>query len=178
MTHNAAVVKFGSPYRINKEIESGNLYRLARGYYSDTQYVDPHILCAMRYPNSIVTMDSAFYLHGLTDRIPDKVHLISARGTTKISDSNVVQHFSEKHFLNHGMIVIKRNGFDIKIYNRERMLVELMRVSKSMPLDYYSELIGSYRKIVNELDLYTVEEFMAMFKRNKYMNEILQREVL
>ena len=65
ITHKAAVAEFGSPYRINKEIKANRLFRVARGFYSDTRYVDPYALCAMRYPGAIVTMDSAFYLHGL-----------------------------------------------------------------------------------------------------------------
>ena len=78
ITHKAAVAEFGSPYRINKEIKANRLFRVARGFYSDTRYADPYALCAMRYPGAIVTMDSAFYLHGLTDRVPDKVHLATA----------------------------------------------------------------------------------------------------
>ena len=66
----------------------------------------------------------------------------------------------------------------VSVYNRERMFVELMRASASKAPDYYAELIGSYRKIANELDLYAVEEYMDMFERNSYMAVILQREVL
>ena len=41
ITHKAAVAEFGSPYRINKEIEADRLFRVARGFCSDTRYVDP-----------------------------------------------------------------------------------------------------------------------------------------
>ena len=178
ITHETAVKKFGSLYRINKEIEAGKLFRVARGFYSDKRHVDPYVLCAMRYPGAIVTMDSAFYLHSLTDRVSDKVHLATARSATRISDPGVVQHFSEDRLLDPGKVVIKRDGMEIKIYSRERMLIELMRASASMAPDYYAELISSYRRIVDELDLYAVEEYMEMFERNGYMADILQREVL
>lgn len=178
ITHKAAVAEFGSPYRINKEIKANRLFRVARGFYSDTRYVDPYVLCAMRYPGAIVTMDSAFYLHGLTDRVPDKVHLATARGATRITDAGVVQRFSEDRLLNPGKTVIERDGAKIQVYGRERMLIELMRASASMAPDYYAELIGAYRRIVDELDLYAVEEYMEMFERSGYMADILQREVL
>ncbi len=178
ITHEAAVAKFGSPYHINKEVEAGRLFRVARGFYSDSRHADPYALCAMRYPGAIVTMDSAFYLHGLTDRVPDKVHLATARGATRISDPGVVQHFAEDRLLGPGKTLVERNGAQIQVYSRERMLVELMRASASMASDYYAELIGSYRRIVDELDIYVVEEYMDMFERNGYMAYILQREVL
>lgn len=178
ITHGAAVAEFGSPYRINKEIKAGRLFRVARGFYSDRRHVDPYALCALRYPGAIVTMDSAFYLHGLTDRVPGEVHLVTARGATRISDPGVVQHFSESRLFGPGMTVIERDGARVKVYGRERMLVELMRASAVMAPDYYAELIGSYRRIADELDLYAVEEYMNMFDRNGFMADILQREVL
>ena len=178
ITHKAAVAEFGSPYRINKEVEANRLFRVARGFYSDTRYVDPYVLCAMRYPGAIVTMDSAFYLHGLTYRVPDKVHLATARGATRITDAGVVQRFSEDRLLDPGKTVIERDGAKIQVYSRERMLIELMRASASMAPDYYTELIGTYRRIVGELDLYAVDEYMERFERSGYMADILQREVL
>ena len=178
LTHEAAVAEFGSPYRINKEIKAGRLFRVARGFYSDARHVDPYALCAVRYPDAIVTMDSAFYLHGLTDRVPGKVHLATSRRATRISDPGVVQRFSEDRLLDPGKTVIERNGAKIPVYSRERMLVELMRASASMAPDYYAELIGAYRRIADDLDLYAVEEYMGMFERSGYMADILQREVL
>ena len=64
------------------------------------------------------------------------------------------------------------------MYNRERMLVEVMRRQASLPLDYYKEVISSYRKIADELDIALVEDYTALFKKNDFMFDILQREVL
>lgn len=99
-------------------------------------------------------------------------------GATRITDVGVVQRFSEDRLLNPDKTVIERDGAKIQVYGRERMLIELMRASASMAPDYYAELIGAYRRIVDELDLYVVEEYMEMLERNGYMADILQREVL
>ena len=53
-----------------------------------------------------------------------------------------------------------------------------MRRQASLPLDYYKEVIESYRKIIDELDIALVEDYMSLFKKNDYMFDILQREVL
>ena len=52
VSHKTAVAEFGSLYRINKEIKAGRLFRVARGFYSDTRHVDPYALCAVRYPGA------------------------------------------------------------------------------------------------------------------------------
>ena len=64
------------------------------------------------------------------------------------------------------------------MYNRERLLVEVMRRQASLPLDYYKKVIDSYRNIIDDLDIALVEDYMSLFKRNDYMSDILQREVL
>ena len=73
---------------------------------------------------------------------------------------------------------VERDGGTARMYNRERMLVEVMRRQASLPLDYYKEVISSYRKIADELDIALVEDYMALFKKNDFMFDILQREVL
>lgn len=178
ITYETASLEFGSSYNINKEIKAGRLYRVARGYYSDQRHVDPYELCALRFPQAVVTADSAFYLHGLTDVVPDKAHLATSRGSTRISDANVVQHFTREELLQPGKQLMSRSGVDVPVYSKERMLVELIRHASSVPLDYYSELIRAYRKIIDELDLYAVEEYIELFGRNEYMYNVLQKEVL
>ena len=178
MTHAQAVEEYGSPYRINKEIESNRLFRLARGFYSKNRHEDPYALATMRYPDAIVTMDSAFWLHGLTDVIPDRVHLATPRDSTRISDAGIVQHFSEDRLLLPGKTSIVREGNDIPIYDKERMLVELMRNSASLPFDHYKEIMSSYRKIADELDIRAIEDYISLFERNDYLYDALQREVM
>ena len=40
-------------------------------------------MCAL-HPLAVLTMDSAFYLHGLTDVIPELVYVATPRNTTRI----------------------------------------------------------------------------------------------
>lgn len=177
-TYDSAVARFGNSYHINKEIKAGRLFRIARGFYSTNKHEDPYAVCALRYPNAVVTADSAFYLQGLTDVVPDRIHLATARNTTRITDPKVVQHFAEPRLLNAGKEMMCRSDVSFPVYSKERLLIEVMRSSASMPFDYYSELIGSFRKIIDDLDIRAIEEYMALFERNGFMGAILQREVL
>lgn len=58
------------------------------------------------------------------------------------------------------------------------MLVELMRNSANMPLDYYKEVTSSYCKRIDAMDMRAVEDYMNLFERNDYMWDILYKEIL
>lgn len=178
MTYEQAVENAGSAFLLKKKLEAGGLYKVARGAYSATEHPDPLVLAHVLYPEAIVTMDSALYAHGLTDVIPDEVHLATGRGSTRIRRPGYRQYFAEDEFLNPGAVDVERGDGFVRMYNRERMLVEVMRRQALLPLDYYKEVINSYRAIAEELDIALVEDYMALFKKNDFMFDILQREVL
>ena len=80
MTTLECIAKYGSFYRITQAIRKGELRKVAHGVYSDgKRYRDVELLL-MKYPTAVVTMLSAYYYYGLTDNVPDKIHLAVERG--------------------------------------------------------------------------------------------------
>jgi hypothetical protein len=69
-------------------------------------------------------------------------------------------------------------GALVTIYDRERMLVEALRNSKSIPFDYYKEVIAGYRRIGDALDYRKIDEYISLFKKNDYLYDMMRREVL
>ena len=82
-----------------------------------------------------------------------------------------------KDILYQGRINLQTNDGIINIYNRERLLIELIRKKKQIPFDYYKEIISNYRAIVDELDMYKIEEYLSLFKNDESLSNILQMEV-
>ncbi len=125
-------------------------------------------------------MDSAYYYYNLTDIIPSKVYLATDRNTDKINNEKIVQTFMSKDILYKGRINLQTNDGVINIYDRERLLIELIRKKKKIPFfDYYKEIISNYnyRAIVDELDMYKIEEYLSLFKNDMNLSNILQMEV-
>ena len=178
MTYKEATERIGSDYQIRQALKSGVLHKVARGVYSTTKHADPYLIACTKYPDAIITMDSAFYILGFTDTVPEEVHLATRRNTTRIRDVGIKQYFLETDIFSQGAKTMSHAGGTIRIYDAERMLVELMRNSASMPLDYYKEVINNYRRRSETLDIRSVEDYMDMFKRNDAMFDILQKEVL
>lgn len=170
--------RLGSAYQIGRAVDSGSFYKVARGLYSDVRHPDPTAVVCALCPQAVITMDSAFYLHGLTDVVPELVHVAMPRNSTRIRDDRVRQYFMEPVLMTVG--VEERRGEDgaVRLFTRERMLVELLRHAGSMPLDYYKELVASYRKLASSLDMREVEDCMALYKRSDSLFDKMQREVL
>lgn len=169
--------KYHTDYGIRKALASGELIKLARGIYSDKERVWDLSVIGKAYPYAIFTMNSAFYYHGLTDTIPRKYYLITDKDSTKIRDERIVQYFDNSNSLNLGMEQKEYNGVSIKIFNRERMLVELIRYKNKLPFDYYKEIIGNYRKLVYQLDIQAVQEYAERLPKTRLVMETLQMEV-
>lgn len=169
--------KYGSRYNVEKALKENEIYKLEKNIYSEKTIIDPLILYSKKYPSAVITMDSAFYYYDLTDVIPDKIYLATLKNYRTIKNDKIVQSFVDKEILEIGKITINTDGNIINIYDKERLLIELIRKRKQIPFDYYKEIIANYREIVDELDMYKIETYLPHFKREKDIANVLMREV-
>lgn len=168
---------YGNDYNLKKALSENEIFRLDKGIYSNKKVVSPLVIYSKKYPNSVITMDSAFYYYNLTDVIPNKVYLATDRNTDKINNEKIVQTFMSKDILYQGRINLQTKDGIINIYDKERLLIELIRKKKQIPFDYYKEIISNYRATVDELDMYKIEEYLSLFKNDINLSNILQMEV-
>ena len=69
------------------------------------------------------------------------------------------------------------NNVKINVYNKERMLIELIRNRNLMQFDYYKEIISNYRECVDEIDMSMLADYLKKFTNEKNIFEVMQREV-
>lgn len=170
--------KLGSRNNIEKALKSKKIFRLKNNVYSDSEIVNPIVIISKKYKGAIITMDSAFYYYNLTDVIPKKVHVATSRNARKINDSaDVIQYYMNDNILNQGKIQVDVKGNKVNMYDKERLLIELIRKKALIPFDYYKEIIANYRQISDDLDMYKIEEYVGLFKNEVNLFDILQREV-
>lgn len=172
------IAEYGSDYLVKKKVEEGKLYRVGKALYSESRYVPELAVIAYKYPKAVVTMETAFYIHGLTDLIPDIYDFATDRDGAKIRSSRVRQYFVPSLLFDKGSESVDYNGYTIRIYSRERMLVELLRYKNKLPYDYYKGVLREYRKIIDKLDLEALDECIQCAPRCNRIREMLQAEVL
>ena len=176
-THKELKEKYGSDYQIQKAVKDGNLYKIESGIYSDKQnnhYLD---IFAKKYPNAIISGDSAYYYHNLTDVIPKKIFMTTDRTSGRFNDENIIQSYSTSDYFNLGKTNIEFEGVNINIYDKERMLIELVKNKNITPYDYYKEIINNYRNIKSEIDVYKLQEYAIVYSNGEKLMSIIQDEV-
>ena len=176
-TYKECKEKWSSNYQIKKQIAAGSLFQIEKGIYSDTPDVSTLAVISTKYPKAIFTMDSAFYYHGLTDVIPDEHHIATDKHSIYISDKRIRQYYIPSDILNTGVTTMTRRDATIRIYDKERMLIELLRYKNKLPFDYYKEILGNYRNLIYELDIERIQEYAATFPKTKMISEALDAEV-
>ncbi|MBQ3922672.1 MAG: nucleotidyltransferase [Spirochaetales bacterium] len=175
--HNEIKKIYKSDYQIKKAISDGKLYKLDKGVYADKEYINPLVIFSKKYPRAIATMDTAFYYYDLTDVIPQKTILATPGNYRKIVNENIIQVYVPNDIFLQGKDTAEISGERVNIYDRERLLVELIRKRNKMPFDYYKEIISNYRKITDNLDMYKIEDYLSLYKNDEKISDILMREV-
>lgn len=169
---------FRTDYMLKKAINEEKMYRIEEGVYSFEKYPSELAIISFKYPKAILTLNSAFYYHGLTDVIPNYYYLITDASTKSIKDKRVKQIFENNKEIELGLIDMNYNNTDIRIYTKERLLIELIRNKNKLPFDYYKEILLNFRKIINELDIQTIQEYANNLPKKNMVLETFQLEVL
>lgn len=87
-----------SKYQVEKKVKHKELYKIARGIYSDEELPNDLSVIVKKYPNVVLTLNSAFYYYDLTDKIPEYYYLATDIKSYIIKDSSVKQFFMKKDF--------------------------------------------------------------------------------
>lgn len=178
LTYKECIERFGSDYMMKKAINDGCLFQKEKGLYSDSEFCSELEIIAVKYPKAIFAGESAYYYYGLTDVIPDRYHLSTRRGDTRIKDQRVKQTFVKDDLYDFGKCTLEYQNVNISIYNRERLLVDLVRFKLKMPFDYYKEVIGNYRRIIDDLDFFRIEDYAGLLAHGKKIMDAIQLEVM
>jgi len=177
-SYNNCFEIYGSDKKIKQAIVDKKIYKIEKGIYSDKEFVSEISIISKKYPKAIFTLNSAFYYHGLTDVIPKYYYLATSKQVKGIMDKRVKQKFENSTGLNLGVITMEYNKNAISIYDKERMLVELIRNKNKLPFDYYKEIINNYRKIIDDLDIQLIQEYIYALPKTNMIMETLNLEVL
>ena len=83
----------------------------------------------------------------------------------------------QDNLYNLGVQEVKIDEDVIRVYDKERMLIELARNKNKMGYDEYKEIVINYRKIADDLDIEKIEEYLKNYTNGDKLFEIIQNEV-
>ena len=176
-THKELLNIYKSNYQIEKAVREQKIFKIEKGIYSNKKNIHYLEIITKKYPEAIITGESAYYYHNLIDVIPDKLYLATKREATRIKDKRIKQILVSDNLFELGKENLIFEGVSINIYNKEKMLIELIKNKSNIPFDYYKEVILSYRKIVNELQNWKIESYLENYSLEEHIIDIIKKEV-
>ena len=172
---------YKSHYQISLLIKKGTLTKIGHGLYSDDdiELAEVEAICA-RYPNAVLTMESAFAFYRLSDYVPDRYTFVTPLNAHRIQDDKVSQSFMRNEIISIGVVELKTKHGAIRIYDKERMLIELIRLKSKLAPDYFREVVHSYRDLVRDeaLDFVKLQSYCKCFKKGYSLRTHIEETIL
>ena len=164
--------------KAREAIASFKYRKIAPGLYTDSANGENYLnVIFNRYENITVTMQTAFEYYDLTDLNYGRYTIAFPHGSRIVKDEKMKQFFVEKDIYDIGRVKVKKNGFEFYIYNKERLLIELVRNKAKLPYDYYKEIVNSYRSLIRDgqIDTGLLLKYAKAFKRgNNIIEKIME----
>ena len=172
---------YGSPYGIAKAVRKGKLFKVGHGLYCDDgpELSELEIVCA-RYPRAVLTMESAYAHHGLSDYVPERYSFATPLNSHWIQSPKVSQSFMENVIVDIGIEEVKTKYGVVRIYDKERMLIELLRLKSKFPPDYFREIANSYRDLAKRdgIDFRKLSSYCLQFKKGNLIQKRIEEVIL
>jgi predicted transcriptional regulator of viral defense system len=141
--------KYGIPRTYISILEkNGEVQRISRGVYSAANcLIDEMVGIQSRYKGAIFSHETALYLLELTDRTPlfYSVTVPTNYNATSLKASGVKVYFVNRGFYQLGLTIMKSpHGNDIKTFNLERTICDVLRNRNQMDIQFVNETLKKY----------------------------------
>ena len=132
-------------------LEEGVIEKISRGFYrlSDIESLsNPDLVTvALRAPNSVICLTTALSFHNITTQISRKVHIAVPQKSIapRINDLPVQVHWFSKETYQTGIETHVVDTVPVKIYNRDKSIVDCFKFRGQIGMDVFIEAIKLYR---------------------------------
>ena len=158
------IKKYKSLKKLQFAINNRELFKVMKGIYSDEEFPDELSIVAAKYKEFVVTMQSGFSYYDLSDYHTEKPTITILESSYRKNSDLMKRYYSNKLLYNLGAEEITYNNRTIKMYNKERLLIELIRKKNEMSMEEYFHVFRNIRERKNELDISLLMEYASNFK--------------
>lgn len=178
--HKDLVNKGYSAYQIKKLVEDKKLFFVKKGVYSTDKNINYFEMIAKKHPNAIYTLETAAFIYGLKKKLPSTYYVASKQKDRKMKEDFIKQIFMTDDLYHIGVNNMTYQNVNIKAYDLERLLIEIVRNKTNIDNDSYKEIINGYAKIAKLLNRRKLDEYLPHFKNQKIIerlnNEVFKNE--
>ena len=177
-TYRECIALFGTHYALTQALANKKIFKIKEGLYSTERKPKELEIFIKEHKDAVFTMESAFYYFGISDVIPDKYIVATDKDASKYKDLNIKQYFMNNGLIKIGVTSINYLGIEVPIFDKERLLIEVIRYKNKLPFDYYKEIINYYRNHIYDIDFLLVLDYLESFPKKELITRTIQIEVL
>lgn len=163
---------------IERLVDQRIMFKIEKGVYSNRRNVTEISTLLIKHPKIVFTLESAFYFHGMTDKRPEKYVVVTKKPAWRIVDDSIKQYFMDEAIYEIGLTKIQVNNTWIPIYDKERMLIELVRYRKKLDPEYYQEIRNFYHHHPEKIDMEKLKGYLEQFTSKRKLTEVILTEIL
>ena len=136
---------------LSRYVKKHNLIQIVRGFYAREDWiVDPYLIFQYTYPQFIYSFNSAIYLHGLGDILPNYLEVtgpFNYRPMSKNRDDVMTHTDTVDESYNLGIIDIKTSlGNVVRTYDKEKTICDLIKHKDKIEFEVYVKALTRYAR--------------------------------
>lgn len=138
-----------SSRQIRRLVENKSIIRIKRGFYELPNIVYPEeITIARLFPKAVIFLESALVQYGYTDRMPSAWQIAVDKNSEKsiynIKYPAIKVYYLKAELLEIGLDKISVEGINIKIFNRDRTICDILRYENKLEKEVFNSSIQRY----------------------------------
>ena len=160
-----------------KFVEKNGYERIMRGVYcAPYAWVDRMYLLQMRWPTAIFSHETALFLQDMTDRDPLQytVTMKTGRNPSNLTNAGICVYTVKEDLFSLGETTVKTiYGHDVRTYNVERTVCDMVRSRNSMDGYIFTEALKQYAQRKNK-DLNRLMKYAKVFHVDSLVKQYME----
>ena len=161
---------------LTRMVRDGQLTRIGRGIYmSDQGEYDELALFQAQYKKSVFSYETSLYLLGMTDKIPQEIHVsVDAHYKFNQKPEHVIVHYVKTVDFSVGIESVKTiYGNPVNTTNAERTICDLVAHRDQVEPEVFGKALRRYARQGDLNQLYQMAKTLGMTDRVQQTMEVL-----
>jgi hypothetical protein len=177
-TYKELIKRYTNDYQLKKALKRKEIRKVKPGLYSDgdTLFDVPEVF--LKRDDTVLTLQSAFQIHEVTDYIPEYTYVATPRNAYPINNPEVKHIFMSNKYHMLGVQSIIIDNIKLNVYDLERSLIELIRYEKKLPFEEYHHVLRKFREKKDNIDFNKLMSYAKNFRSYKKITNVVQNSIM
>ncbi|MCF7926985.1 MAG: hypothetical protein K9L74_05370 [Candidatus Izimaplasma sp.] len=177
-TYKEIIERYKNDYQVKKALERNEIKKIKPGLYSDGDVLFDLPELFLKRDDTVLTLQSAFQFHGVTDYIPEYTYVATPRNAYPINLPEVKQIFMSKKYHLVGVESKIIDKVQVRVYDLERSLIELIRYEKKLSFEEYHHTIRKFREKKDILNFNKLMTYAKHFRSYMKIIRVVQNSIM